>query len=125
MPRLSSICFGFAVFLVTVAAAPTSSDAQVPQECRGECSQDFEECKRDCVDGRNFDACVESCRDAHSACLGGCEADLRNEETPSECRGNCSRDHEDCRRSCVGGRNFDACVQSCREAHTACLSVCR
>lgn len=46
--------------------------AQVPQECRRECSLDLEACRNACIDSRNFDGCLEECHSAQEDCLSGC-----------------------------------------------------
>ena len=47
-------------------------DAQVPEDCRRECSLDLEACRNSCIDSRDFDGCLEECHSAEEDCLGGC-----------------------------------------------------
>ena len=42
------------------------------QECRYQCGQDFEACKRGCVDAQSFDNCVDDCRESYDDCLSSC-----------------------------------------------------
>jgi len=47
-------------------------DAQVPEDCRRECSLDLEVCRNACIDSRDFDGCLEECHSAEEDCLAGC-----------------------------------------------------
>lgn len=46
--------------------------AEAPQECRRQCSLDFEACKNSCIDSRDFDGCGDECRWMYEDCLSGC-----------------------------------------------------
>ncbi len=46
--------------------------AQVPEECRRQCSLDLEACSNGCIDSRDLDGCLEECHSVEEACLGGC-----------------------------------------------------
>ena len=46
--------------------------AQVPAECRRECSLDLEDCRKACIDSRDYDGCLAECHSVQEDCLGGC-----------------------------------------------------
>src|SRR6266566_4609504 len=46
--------------------------AQAPEECRRQCSLDLVACQNACLDGRDFDGCLEECHSAEEDCLSGC-----------------------------------------------------
>jgi hypothetical protein len=47
-------------------------DAQVPEECRRQCSLTLEACTIACIDSRDLDGCLEGCQSAEEDCLGDC-----------------------------------------------------
>jgi len=46
--------------------------AEVPEECRRQCSLDLEACRNGCIDSRDFDGCLEECHSDEEDCLSGC-----------------------------------------------------
>jgi hypothetical protein len=61
-----------AVALVAAFGGFPLVHAQIPAECRRECSLDLEACRNSCIDSRDFDGCLEECRSVEEDCLGGC-----------------------------------------------------
>ena len=50
-----------------------SLHAEMPEECRRQCSLDSATCKNTClIDSRDFDGCLEECRQVEEHCLGAC-----------------------------------------------------
>ncbi len=46
--------------------------AQVPEECRRQCSLDLVACQSACLDSLDFDGCLEECHSAEEDCKSGC-----------------------------------------------------
>ena len=58
-------------FLATLGGF-TLVHAEVPEECRRQCSLDLEACRNGCIDSRDFDGCLEECHSDEEDCLSGC-----------------------------------------------------
>ena len=58
-------------FLVALGGFPLVR-AEVPEECRRQCSLDLEACSNGCIDSRDFDGCLTECHSVEEDCLSGC-----------------------------------------------------
>jgi len=63
---------GAALALLAALGGFRLAHAQVPEECRRQCSLDLEACQNGCLDSRDFDGCLEECHSVEEDCLSGC-----------------------------------------------------
>ena len=66
----------FAV-LAALGGVPLAVAQELPEECRRQCSLDLQDCRKACIDNRDYDGCQENCHSDLEDCLSDCRESRR------------------------------------------------